>query len=288
MKNIIVSFGVLLILSITYYSCSRNSQDKTKVAAKLTTHKEAIDSLRIDNMSEKPLRLSNLTKKQVRDSLSALDLSNLFASKIPEEGFSNRFDGLYGKDNYRIEIFFAEATKDAENATIYHIKGKSRFKKNITPFEGTITIDSLVAFEDPNIDTTNYDQESIRHKMLYSAVGNFVLKEDSTAKGSGIFSGKMTMDFLVRNDNSTELWYFSPQTKSKASGFRFIGEWQSNLTKASKPVIWAKDLFSFVNEIIKDFSIGERDVEINAKYRHLGWDNYWEMDEWWYEAKSAQ
>ncbi len=81
----------------------------------------------------------------------------------------------------------------------------------------------------------------------------------------------MNMDFLVRNDNSTELWYFSPQTKSKASGFRFIGEWQSHLTKASKPIIWAKDLFSFVNEIIKDFSIGERDVEINAKYRHLGW-----------------
>lgn len=288
MKNIIVSVGILLILSITYYSCSRNSQDKTKLAAKLTTHKEAIDSLRIDNIAEKPLRLTNLTKKQVKDSLLALDLSNLFASKNPEEGFSNRFDGLYGKDNYRIEMFFAEATKDAENATIYHIKGKSRFKNNITPFEGTITIDSLVAFEDPNIDTTNYDQESIRHKMLYSAVGNFVLKEDSTAKGSGIFSGKMTMDFLVRNDNLTELWYFSPQTKSKASGFRFIGEWQSYLTKVSKPVIWAKDLFSFVNEIIKDFSIGERDVEINAKYRHLGWDNYWEMDEWWHEAKSAQ
>lgn len=288
MKNIIVSIGILLVLSITYYSCSRNSQDKANVAAKLTTHKEAIDSLRIDNAIEKSLIFTKLTKNQVKDSLSAIDLSKLFASSNPEELFSNRFDGLYGKDNYRIEIYFAEATKDENNPTLYHIKGKNRFKKTITPFEGIITIDSLIAFEDPNIDTLNYDQESIKHKVLYSAVGKFMLKEDSTAKGSGVFSGKITMDFLVRNDNSLDLWYFSPQTQSKASGFRFIGEWQSYQTKAIKSVIWAKDLFSFANEIIKDFSIGERDVEINPKYRHLGWDNYWEMDEWWHDAKPAQ
>lgn len=288
MKNIIVSIGILLVLSITYYSCSKNSQAKANVAAKLTTHKEAIDSLRIDNAVEKSLVFTKLTKNQVKDSLSAIDLSRLFASSNPEELFSNRFDGLYGKDNYRIEIYFAEASKDKENQNVYHIKGKNRFKKTITPFEGTITIDSLIAFEDPNIDTLNFDQESIKHKVLYSAVGKFVLKEDSTAKGSGVFSGKITMDFLVRNDNSIDLWYFSPQTQSKASGFRFIGEWQSYQIKAVKPVIWAKDLFSFANEIIKNFSIGERDIEINPKYRHLGWDNYWEMDEWWHDAKPAQ
>ena len=288
MKNILVSIGILLVLSITYYSCSRSSQDKAKVASKLTTHKEAIDSLRIDNATEKPLFFTKLTKNQVNDSLSDLDLSRLFASNNLEEPFSNRFDGLYGKDNYRIEIFFAEASKDEENQTVYHIKGKNRFKKTITPFEGTITIDSLIAFEDPNIDTLNFDHEFIKHKVLYSAIGKFILKEDSTAKGSGVFSGKISMDFLVRNDNSIDLWYFSPKTQSKASGFRFIGQWQSYQSKAIKPVIWAKDLFSFANEIIKDFSIGERDIEINPKYRHLGWDNYWEIDEWWNDAKPAQ
>jgi hypothetical protein len=288
MKNILISIGILLALSTIYYSCSRNSQDNANVASKLTTHKEAIDSLRIDNTTEKLLVYTKLTKNQLSDLLSALDLSRLFASINPEEPFSNRFDGLYGKDNYRIEIFFAEASKDEENQTIYFIKGKNRFKKTITPFEGIITIDSLIAFEDPNIDSFRFDQESIKHKGLYSAVGKFVLKEDSTAKGSGVFSGKITMDFLVRNDNSVDLWYFSPQTQSKASGFRFIGEWQSYQSKTIKPFIWAKDLFSFANEIIKDFSIGDRDIEINPKYRHLGWDNYWEMDEWWHDVKPAQ
>jgi hypothetical protein len=288
MKNIVVYIGILLFLCVTCYSCSRNSQDKANVASKLTTHKEAIDSLRIDNATEKPLVCTLLTKNQLIDSLSVLDLSSLFASINPEEPYSNRFDGLYGKDNYRIEIYFAEASKDEENQTIYHIKGKNRFKKTITPFEGTITIDSLIIFEDPNIDIRNFDQESIKHKVLYSAIGKFVLKEDSTAKGSGVFMGKITIDFLVRNDNSIDLWYFSPQTQSKGSGFRFTGEWKSYLSKAIKPVIWAKDLFSFANEIIKDFSIGERDVEINPKYRYLGWDNYWEMDEWWYDVKPAQ
>lgn len=288
MKNTLLAVGILLTLSITYYSCSRNTQDKTKVAAKLTTHKEAIDSLRTENIVEKPLKWTALTNKQVSDSLSALDLASLFATKNPEDGYNNRFDGLYGKDNYRIEMFFSEVSKDLKNQNTYHIKGKSRFKKNIIPFDGIIIIDSLTAFEDPNIDTAYFGQEAIKHKVVYSTVGKFILKEDSTAKGSGIFSGKISMDFLVRNDNTTELWFFSPQTKSKASGFRFIGEWQSYSTKAIKSVIWAKDLFSFVNEIIKDFSIGERDVEINPKYRHLGWDNYWEMDEWWHETKPVQ
>ena len=84
MKNILVSIAILLVLSTSYYSCSRSSQDKANIASKLTTHKEAIDSLRIDNVTEKPLVFTKLTKNQVNDSLSALDLSKLFASINPD------------------------------------------------------------------------------------------------------------------------------------------------------------------------------------------------------------
>ena len=34
--------------------------------------------------------------------------------------------------------------------------------------------------------------------------------------------------------------------------------------------------------------MGEREVEINKEYRHLGWDNFWENDEWWVDAKDKQ
>jgi hypothetical protein len=42
----------------------------------------------------------------------------------------------------------------------------------------------------------------------------------------------------------------------------------------------------FANDILADFSYGERDIQINEKYVHLGWDNYWEQDEWWVDEKT--
>jgi len=46
-------------------------------------------------------------------------------------------------------------------------------------------------------------------------------------------------------------------------------------------VLASQDLFIFANDILEDFSFGEREIEINKKYRALGWDNYWENEEWW-------
>jgi len=52
----------------------------------------------------------------------------------------------------------------------------------------------------------------------------------------------------------------------------------------TKPVLFARDLFAIANDILSDFSYGEREVEINKKYRHLGWDNFWDGKEWWVET----
>ena len=49
-------------------------------------------------------------------------------------------------------------------------------------------------------------------------------------------------------------------------------------------MLFARDLFAIANDILSDFSYGEREVEINKKYRHLGWDNFWDGKEWWVET----
>ena len=65
--------------------------------------------------------------------------------------------------------------------------------------------------------------------------------------------------------------------------------WTSYKNKSLvKPVIWAADLFRFANDILKDFSIGERDVEINKQYRSLGWDDFYENNEWWNKAEKPK
>ena len=43
----------------------------------------------------------------------------------------------------------------------------------------------------------------------------------------------------------------------------------------------------FANDILKDFSYGEREIEINPKYRKLGWADFWQSEEWWVSDKKS-
>lgn len=274
------------------FSCTRNANDNSKPTAvplQLITHKDAIDSLRKDTTAPlQPIRITDLSPEKTAAFFSTHNLASMLFDSSIEGSYSNRFDGFYGNDHYRIEFFFSEVARDSLQPNVYHVIGKDRFKKNITPFEGTITFTKLATFKDPNLNEEHYNHEEFDLKEAYTTEATFELKEDVTAKGSGIFSGKMRMDFFERKDGQTELWYFSTNAPAQASGFKFEGSWTNYKHTMTKPVVWAKDLFAFANNILTDFAIGEREVEINKKYRHLGWDNYWENDEWWHEGPAIQ
>ena len=276
---IILTIILLVVVAGGYYFY-KSSQAKAK-SLKLQTHKEAIDTLRgNENASIKPVEHTKILPDSSLRLLQQYNLSSLWCNPDTALASENRFDGFYGNDHYRIEMYFSEVYQDAELPHIFHVKGKSRYKKNVTPFEGQIRIETVSAFNDPNI-----SKEDMEIKQAYSLKGIFELKEDSTRQGSGIFAGNLQMDFAINNENQVQPWFFTPTTPAQGSGFKFEGQWTSNKTATQKPVIWAKDLFMFANNILKNFSIGERDVEINPKYRHLGWDNYWEVEEWWVESK---
>jgi hypothetical protein len=44
------------------------------------------------------------------------------------------------------------------------------------------------------------------------------------------------------------------------------------------------DLEEISRDIVPDFNIGERGFMLNPKYAHLGWDKYWQNDEWWADS----
>jgi len=282
----------LFFLLVLGFSCTRKANDNSKPTAvpiKLVTHKDAIDSLRKDTTAPlQSIRISELSVDQTNTFFSNHDLALLLHDPSVEGGYANRFDGFYGEDHHRIELFFSNIRRDSLQPNVYHVIGKNRFKKNITPFEGTLTFTKLATFKDPNLNEEHYNHDEFDLKEAYTTEATFELKEDAAAKGSGIFSGKMLMDFFERKDGQTELWYFSTNAPAQASGFKFEGSWINYKHTMTKPVVWAKDLFAFANNILTDFSIGEREVEINKKYRHLGWDNYWENDEWWHEGPAIQ
>jgi hypothetical protein len=249
----------------------------TATAVPLLTHKEAADTLRSDTTAPiKPSIFRLLSDNERITQLASLRLDSLFILDYPDNGF-------YGDDRYRIEFVFTEAIRDAKDPSIYHVKGKNRFKKTISTFAGTFQFNKLEQFFDPNIDPENIQDMEI--KKMYAASGRFDLKEDSTMATSGSFVGDFTMDYGLMANNQTQLWFFTNDTPAKGSGYRFDGKWISyKKADLQKPVLWSRDLFRFANDILQDFSYGEREIEINPKYRNLGWDNFWDGEEWWHDS----
>jgi hypothetical protein len=274
--------AVIIFLSQCLNQKSKAPVQKASVTAGLITHKEMVDSLREDStVALKPLIFKILDNNAKQAALRNINLDSLFINSYPDNGF-------YGEDRYRIEFVFTEATRDEADPSVYHIKGKNRHKKTITNFEGTLRITDLRSFTDPNMDSA-YVAES-NFKNLYTAKGVFEFKEDSAMiNTSGLFKGTLQMEFADKKTEKPELWFYSAgmyATDGRGTpGYRLDGTWTSfKNPNMVKPVIWARDLFSFANDILKDFAMGERDVEISPQYRDLGWADFWENEEWWNET----
>lgn len=279
MKKIIPFLAMAVALVFVLSQCkSKATPSVQKTAeAKVLTHKEAVDSLMVDSTQpRKPLIFKELKGRDGIAVLTQNNLSTLIKQEYPANGF-------YGDDKYRIEFVISDVMRDETDGRLYHIKGKNRFKKTITPFTGIVRLTSVSEMIDPNIDTAEVsDMYFVKN---YAVGGEFEIKEDSTQASSGVFKGKLNMDFATKVDGTSELWFFSPESSALGSGIKYDGAWTSYKKDMTKPVVWATDFFQFANTILKDFSIGEREVEISKEYRHLGWDNFWDNDEWWVDAK---
>lgn len=274
MKHIALFFFVIICIS---NACVSKSDAKKT----LQTHKEAVDTLRLAQVNDSTIHYKPLPLKE----LETVDLSELLVSSEEYGAYSNLFNGFFGEDHYRIEFYWYEAKKDSALANVYHLKGKTRFKENISDFTGVLTIDSIFQFADPYIDYDAYfSYDSTGGKYIsYQIRGGLMMQEDSNDTHAGIFKGDFVMDYTKNEKGITELWYYSPQSLTKGSGFKSEGIWTYNDGKLVKPYVFGKDFFMFANGILADFSFGERDIEINPKYLHLGWENFWESGEWWEE-----
>jgi len=271
MKTIFKTF-LFIIISMLSFSCFKPKDKQNTV----TTHKEAVDTLRVANVPNDSLpKFTFLKDKKI---LNEVDLSKLLVNTDEFGEYSNNFNGFFGKDNYRIQIYFKKAWKDSLDSKKYHLLGMTNFKGNIDDFEGMIMIDSVFEFVDPII---NYNEIYQIPVKTYEIRGKLSMKEDSLDKHAGAFAGTFLMDFSYDSNKTLDYWYYSPNTPVQGGGFKSKGTWKIYAGKLEKPYVFGRDFFMFANNILKDFSFGERDIEINKKYLHLGWDNFWENDEWW-------
>ncbi|MDJ1481800.1 hypothetical protein QNI16_14970 [Cytophagaceae bacterium YF14B1] len=282
-------FLILLLLQAGMIACNRTLKNEKAASDTLSANQVVTDTLSVQTSmieeedSRPPAKLPlEATPVNYLNILVKYDLSPLFlnAEYKPQSAVYN---GFYGTDHYRIEMYFASVTKDKNDPTLYHITGKSRYKKNITPFEGEVIIDTAMRFS-----TLDISSENKNVKGIYKTNGTFRLREAAKLAASGIFEGTVSIEFTLLTDSNTEFWYLNEIDETQGADLVFDGEWVSYKTGKSKPIIWAKEIYSIGDSILEDFTIGDRDVMINPKYHKLGWDNYWENDEWWNDSSSAK
>jgi hypothetical protein len=274
-------FAAAAVLSLLCSCQSNKAQLATgDLVIKPTTHRESVDTLRIvADGPVKPVEYGLLPEGD----LVFLEKSNLSQwFNFDEDSYYSVFNGFYGADNHRIEWKFKSAAFNPQNKREILITGLTRFKKNIVPVSGVLYVDEARAFKDPNLDERDIKEMGL--ERLVEMSGRFVVNEDSTRSGSGQFTGTWALTLGLFEDGQ-RLWFASDNTKTRGAGMLLEGQWKSFRSGTVKPFLIAHDLFMVANDILEEFSIGERDVEINPKYRHLGWDEFWDASEWWVDAR---
>ncbi len=289
MKKQLVFIPFLVAVAIFVSQCfNKNAAPVQKAIVAnptaVVTHKEAVDTLLADSTAPtKPLKFKELNAQEALAFLKKNRFDSLFVAE-----YNYPVNGFYGNDRYRIEFIFDACTQDKTDPSVYHVKGRDRHKKEITAFEGTFKVNRLRSFEDPNLDAAEVGDMGVT--KMYAAEGVFEFAEDKKSAYGGLFKGTVKFEFSTATEQGgISLWFYSKDLPSAGGGYRFDGTWTS-YKKADmvKPVIFAADLFRFANDILKDFSMGEREVEINKQYQNLGWKDIWENEEWWNKAEKPK
>lgn len=223
------------------------------------------------------------------------DMSNLLQGRgysESEEGLesSQVLNGFFGPAHYRLAVILLAVRQDSLRPLVYHVRGKSRFKDTILPFRGTITLSQLL--EQPHYSAQEVaiaQQEKWVlpdvNRALYTAIGHFELREQAGQRGVGVYRGRVAFDFGIAENGKPDYAWRTDRTPAQNTQLEYAGTWTSTVTKRQTTVLWARELFNNPDvEALDMFTLGDRERIISPKYARLGWDEYWENDEWWTES----
>ena len=195
---------------------------------------------------------------------------------------SRPLEGFYGPPHYRISFYFSQVVRDAAQPNLFHVTGLDRYKKVITPFSGTITVQALRPFtKGMFLDVAEADSAA----PAYTAVARFAFNEDPRTKGAGNYAGQALLDFYIDSHQQLQLGSSHPMSSelnpTGGAGLIFRGYHVSNQTGLRKAVAFSSDYSMVVPEALAKLGIGDRSEEVNPNLAKLGWNEAWENEEWW-------
>ena len=218
------------------------------------------------------------------------DLAALWQGNTDERKEFPVLEGFFGPDHYRFAFVFNEVRRDARQPELFHVRGKCRYRKNIRPFTGTLTLRTIVALPDP-------DFQEMRESDLgkepgsvktYTARARLQLREENQ-ENSGLFEGEALLDFYLTSDH--HLGYVTSisggletRNPTRGSGVLLRGKRRNVSTSQVKSFVVAASALSASPDIYQDFAFGDRSEQINPKYAKFGWNDLWANEEWWHDS----
>jgi hypothetical protein len=167
--------------------------------------------------------------------------------------------GYIGANYPRLHVHFISAIQNPNNKLQYFIYGKTKVKKNICEFQGTITINESRTYDEGDIPTL---------KQGY-VKGQYEFFENPNQKHTGKLKGNFQSNFYI--DEKGALKYDALMFVS--DGFKnnqFEGIWTNYKSGVSKKCNWG----DYRIPDSRGFDIGTGEFNVDKEYVEFGWESY--------------
>jgi hypothetical protein len=199
--------------------------------------------------------------------MSACDVTELWRadSTLQEEEDGKRYKALFpepigftGTHFQRFYIHYTSVVKSKSNPYVYLVTGKTRVKKKIRSFKGTITISKVFLYDE------TFHPKFKQGELL----AEVLLQEDSSRYSAGFIKGDLRTTFYI--DENKHIYYASFDPGDGYCNNLCKAYWTSYRTKKSKICNWGD--YRIPGSRGLDGGAGE--FAVSSPYEKFGWKNF--------------
>lgn len=185
----------------------------------------------------------------------------------------SKFLGYIGNDFKRIKIHYTSVAKDKNKPELYHVKGTSVVGSNKCNFDGTITIKQIREYKHMHFGCDD-EFKNKGFKAQGVLTGDYLFKENTKQKYSGVFRGVVTMYWFVNKDNKMLLDDIEAYFSDSYCNNQFIGIWSEYGKDKEKICNWGENRIPFSSGLDN----GAAYFYPAHKYHKNGWGDFKGME----------